>query len=172
MLFRVIAPPSSPSGWFSGAGVEGPCALGAGGVAPAATKREGDGCTPGGVWPLRRVFYRPDRLAAPDTALPVTALTPDDLWCDAPADRLYNRLVKRPYPASAERMWREDQVYDLVVALGYNDAPVVAGAGSCIFWHLARSDLGPTRGCVAVARSFLLAALAAAKQGDALEIAT
>jgi L,D-peptidoglycan transpeptidase YkuD (ErfK/YbiS/YcfS/YnhG family) len=74
---------------------------------------------------------------------------PNDGWCDAPADRSYNRPVTLPYPASAERLWRSDNVYDLIVVVGYNDAPVVPGAGSAIFLHVARPNYSPTAGCIA-----------------------
>ena len=145
-------------------------ALGRGGVRPAADKREGDGATPLGAWPLRRVLYRPDKGPPPRTALPVEALRHEDGWCDDPADPAYNRPVVLPYPASAERMWRGDDVYDLVVILGHNDDPAVPGMGSAIFLHLARPDYAPTEGCVALARPDLEALLALAKPGDALEV--
>jgi L,D-peptidoglycan transpeptidase YkuD (ErfK/YbiS/YcfS/YnhG family) len=147
-----------------------PCALGKGGLKPAADKREGDGATPIGTWPLRRVLYRPDRSAAPQTALPTAPIAPDDGWCDASGDPAYNRPVRLPYPAGAERMWRDDGLYDLVVVLGHNDDPVVPGMGSAIFLHLARPDYGPTEGCVALARPDLEALLALAAPGDALLI--
>lgn len=146
------------------------CALGRGGVIAQALKAEGDGASPIGVWPMRRVLYRPDRGPAPITALPVQPLEPDDGWCDDPADPNYNRPIKHPYPASAERLWLEDGVYDLVVVLGHNDDPVVAGKGSAIFLHLARPDYAPTEGCVALARADLEALLAQAKPGDAVQI--
>ncbi|HEX3888207.1 MAG TPA: L,D-transpeptidase family protein [Phenylobacterium sp.] len=147
------------------------CALGKSGVKPAADKREGDLASPAGVWPMRRVLYRPDRGAAPTTALPTAALSPDDGWCDAPDDPAYNRPIKRPYPASAETMWRDDHLYDLVVVLGYNDDPPIALMGSCIFLHLARDGYLPTEGCVAVSRADMEALLAKARPGDAVEIA-
>lgn len=146
------------------------CALGPAGVIPAAEKREGDGASPAGVWPIRRVLYRPDRGAAPQTELPVEAMSPDDGWCDAPGDPAYNRSVKLPYPASAEAMWRDDGIYDVVVVLGHNDDPPVAPMGSCIFLHLARPDFSPTQGCVAVTREDLERLLAQARPGDTLEI--
>jgi L,D-peptidoglycan transpeptidase YkuD (ErfK/YbiS/YcfS/YnhG family) len=147
------------------------CALGKSGVKPAADKREGDLASPAGTWLMRRVLYRPDRGPAPTTALPTTALSPDDGWCDAPDDPAYNRPVKRPYPASAETMWRDDHLYDLVVVLGHNDDPPAAPMGSCIFLHLARDGYLPTEGCVAVSRSDMEALLATAGPGDAIEIA-
>ena len=151
-------------------GHEARAALGKGGLLPAAAKRESDGSSPIGAWPLRRVLYRPDKGPPPQTALPVEALRREDGWCDAPQDPAYNRPVTLPYPASAERMWRDDDVYDLVVILGHNDDPVVPGAGSAIFLHLARPDYSPTEGCVALARADLEALLAVARPGDVLEI--
>src|ERR1041384_6337183 len=78
---------------------------------------EGDGITPRGHFAVREIFYRADRIAAPRTSLPVRKIATDDGWCDAPNDPNYNRLVKLPYPASAENMWREDNLYDLVAVL-------------------------------------------------------
>lgn len=129
-------------------------------------KREGDGASPIGCFPPRSVFYRADRMAAPATCLPCAAIASDDGWCDAPGDPAYNRKVRLPYPASAERMWREDTLYDLVVVLGHNDDPVVPGQGSAIFLHLARDDGGPTEGCIGVTRELALKLVAALGSDD------
>lgn len=146
------------------------CALGRSGVTAADAKREGDGASPAGAWPIRRVLYREDKGPRPRTALPVGVISPDDGWCDAPEDVDYNRPVKLPHGASAERMWRDDDLYDLVVVLGHNDDPPMPMMGSAIFLHLARADYSPTEGCVAVGRADLEALLALAKPGDLLEI--
>ena len=140
------------------------CALGPAGI--RADKREGDGATPAGRFALRRVLYRPDRLERPTTGLPVLALSPLDGWCDAADDPLYNRPLRLPYPASHERLWRSDAIYDLIVVLGHNDDPVRPGAGSAVFLHLARPDYAPTAGCIALARADLMAVLAGAGPGD------
>lgn len=158
------------TGWLTGPGLQTRCALGRNGTLGADAKREGDGASPIGVWPIRCVLYRPDRETRPDTALETVALSPDDGWCDAPGDAAYNRPVKLPYPASAEALWREDHVYDLIVILGFNDEPVVPGMGSAIFWHLARADFAPTEGCIAVSREAMVAALKVARPGDTLAI--
>lgn len=134
------------------------CALGKGGI--RADKREGDGATPVGVFALRRVLWRPDRLARPATRLPAAPIAPDDGWCDDPAHPAYNRPVTLPHPARHEVLWRDDSVYDVIVVLGHNDDPVVPGAGSAIFLHLARPDWAPTAGCVALDRNDLLRLLA------------
>ncbi len=132
------------------------CALGRAGVADAAQKREGDGATPTGCYPLRAVYYRADRIAKPNTKLTLFEIKPDDGWCDAPDDPNYNRLVELPYAASHENLWRNDNRYDVIVVLGHNDDPVVSGAGSCIFWHVAEESYAPTAGCVAMPRDELL----------------
>ncbi|RAK57297.1 L,D-transpeptidase family protein [Phenylobacterium deserti] len=146
------------------------CALGPAGVVPADQKREGDGASPAGVWPIRRVLWRPDRSPPPQTAIPVEAISEHDGWCDAADDPNYNRPVTLPYSASAERLWRDDHVYDLIVVLGHNDDPPEAGMGSAIFLHVARENYTPTEGCVAVAREDLEELLRHAKPGDAVEI--
>ena len=124
-----------------------------------ADKREGDGATPAGSYPLISIFYRADRVEAPVSQLPAIPLTPKDAWVDDPADAYYNRLVTLPYPAGAEPMWREDELYDALVVIGYNTNPVIAGAGSAIFLHIASPDFTPTVGCVAVKKEVLLGLL-------------
>jgi L,D-peptidoglycan transpeptidase YkuD (ErfK/YbiS/YcfS/YnhG family) len=97
-------------------------------------------------------------------------LRPEDGWCDAPEDPLYNRPAPLPYPASAERLWREDSLYDLILVLGHNDDPPVPYLGSAIFLHLAHEDFRPTEGCVALCQDDVLAVLAAATPLDFVEI--
>ena len=123
-------------------------------------KREGDGATPVGLLPLRQVLYRPDRLGPPQCAVPVRALCPADGWCDDPAHKDYNQLVQLPMEGSAEALWRDDAVYDIIGVLGWNDAPVCPGLGSAIFLHLARPDFAPTDGCIALALDDLRIVLA------------
>ena len=144
------------------------CALGRSGV--SRRKREGDGATPVGTYAMRRVLYRADRGAMPRTALPVTPLTPDDGWCDDPADTAYNSQVRLPYRTHCEAMWRADGIYDLIIVLGHNDWPVEAGRGSAIFVHLARTDFAPTEGCVALNGEDLRAVLSRFRPGDAVRI--
>jgi L,D-peptidoglycan transpeptidase YkuD (ErfK/YbiS/YcfS/YnhG family) len=145
------------------------CALGRSGI--SARKHEGDGATPVGVFAMRRLLFRPDREPRPTTALPSAAIAPADGWCDAPGDRAYNRPVRLPYPASAEQLWRDDHLYDLLVVLGYNDDPVVSGQGSAIFLHLAAPDFAPTAGCVALQRDDFLTVIAAADPASRVIIA-
>lgn len=157
-------------GRFEGEGLLFRCALGNGGALAAQQKREGDGASPIGAWPVRRVYYRPDKGPAPETGVPVVALRPQDGWCDDPAEPDYNRMVALPFPGSHERLWRADPVYDLVVELGYNDDPVVPGRGSAIFLHIAREGYPPTEGCVALAEVDLRDVLKRLGGGSVIEI--
>ncbi len=129
------------------------CAMGRSGLTHH--KHEGDGATPCGTFRLCHVYYRPDRLEKPQSLLPVTALASDDGWCDDPTDPLYNQLIKLPYPARHEVLWREDFLYDLFITTDHNQNPTLPGAGSAIFIHLARIDdqgrYSPTAGCLALA---------------------
>lgn len=157
-------------GWLRFGGFQFRCALGKGGCKPEADKREGDGATPLGRYPLRQVLYRPDRLKAPATRLPSRPLDPADGWCDDPADPAYNRPVRLPYAASHEKLWREDHVYDVIVELGHNDDPPIPGLGSAIFMHVARPDYAGTEGCVALALPDLQALLVAVPANVAMQI--
>lgn len=135
-------------GFLKAGGAVFPCALGRSGI--IVDKREGDGGTPRAELPLRRLFFRGDRLARPASLLPARRIGPRDAWCDDTNDRRYNRLIDRPPGEAEERLARADHLYDVIVELGWNDAPVRRGRGSAIFWHLARPGFTPTAGCVAV----------------------
>jgi L,D-peptidoglycan transpeptidase YkuD (ErfK/YbiS/YcfS/YnhG family) len=144
------------------------CALGRSGR--RVRKREGDGATPVGCWPALEVLYRADRVGRPSTGLPVRRLGTSDGWCDAPADRNYNRPVQYPYAASAEALWRTDRLYDVLIVLGYNTRPRLRGCGSAIFVHLARPGYAPTEGCIALRREHLLLLLRHLKAGSKVRV--
>ncbi|MBT5659021.1 MAG: hypothetical protein HOJ02_02580, partial [Rhodospirillaceae bacterium] len=125
-----------------------PCAVGRNGI--YANKIEGDGVTPTGGFPLRRLLYRPDRLSRPKTGLEATVILAEDGWCDDPDDPAYNRPVPVAYPGHCETLWRHDHRYDLIIILGHNDDPVRKGQGSAVFLHVAGclsdGSLAPTEG--------------------------
>jgi L,D-peptidoglycan transpeptidase YkuD (ErfK/YbiS/YcfS/YnhG family) len=138
-----------PDGRLTWRGQTVRCALGKGGA--RIEKEEGDGATPAGLLPIRRVLYRADRVPPPRCAFPIEPIAATDGWCDEPSHRDYNRSVTLPFDARHEELWRRDEVYDVIAVLGWNDQPVVKGRGSAIFLHVARPDFAPTEGCVALA---------------------
>ena len=131
------------------------CVFGKNGV--TGDKKEGDGKTPIGCFPLRKVFYRPDKIEKPRTKLPIEEIKKDDGWCDSPRLAEYNRKVKLPFAGSHEKLWRgEDNLYDIIAVIGYNDDPIIPEKGSAIFIHIARPAFTPTAGCVAFRKKDLL----------------
>ena len=173
-IIEVRAANGTTSGMLHFQGREYRCVLGRSGIVHS--KHEGDGGTPSGIFPLREVRYRADRVPQPKTGLTAIKTNPTDGWCDEPSDPAYNRLVQMPYKADAEIMWREDHVYDVLAVIGTNDAPPVPGAGSAIFLHVARvgadGALLPTAGCIAMKENDLLAVLAGCKLGTLIDIRT
>jgi L,D-peptidoglycan transpeptidase YkuD (ErfK/YbiS/YcfS/YnhG family) len=135
------------------------CAVGRSGFIEASEKKEGDGSTPMGIYPLREVYYNPDHIKKPhDVKLPLHTLSKDMGWCDDPQDDRYNQLIKLPYKqnVSFENLYREDEVYDLIVVVGYNDSPALPSKGSAIFIHVKHNDYEPTAGCLAFSKDDLL----------------
>ncbi|HEU5047715.1 MAG TPA: L,D-transpeptidase family protein [Rickettsiales bacterium] len=130
------------------------CAIGKHGFTD--TPQEGAKKTPLGSFYLRECWYRPDRVTPPETKLKLRPIAEDDGWCDAPEHKDYNKHVKLPFPASHEKLWREDHMYDIIVPIGFNDTEIVPGKGSAIFFHLAKPDYSPTLGCVAISLEHML----------------
>jgi L,D-peptidoglycan transpeptidase YkuD (ErfK/YbiS/YcfS/YnhG family) len=150
-------------GFLTGAGLRFRVTTGKAGI--AAYKTEGDGATPAGKLRLLRVLYRADRGRAPLCGVPVEPLSPSDGWCDDPEDAAYNRMVRLPYGARHEALWRTDTLYDIIGVLDWNTSPVVKARGSAIFLHIATPDYAPTEGCVALAAADLRQCLAAGLSG-------
>ena len=123
-------------------------ALGRGGI--KADKREGDGATPRGSFRLLRLWWRSDRIIRPRTSLPVRRITRTDAWCEDPSDSRYNQPIRLSADALGDRLWRDDHLYDLIIEIDHNTRPRIAGRGSAVFLHLARTGLLPTAGCIAL----------------------
>lgn len=130
------------------------CAVGSGGVTES--KTEGDKKTPLGIFPLREVLWRKDRVPEIQTQLPAQGIRPCDGWCDDPHSPFYNRSILLPSAEHHEELWRSDSMYDIIVVIGYNDAPPILGRGSAIFIHVAREGYPPTDGCIALKKEDLL----------------
>lgn len=134
------------------------CALGRGGI--SREKKEGDGTTPAGIFTIRKIFYRADRIDKPKSVFETIPLSKQDGWCDDVKQAEYNRHITLPHLGRYETLWRDDDIYNILVVLGYNDDPPVVGKGSAIFMHIARANYMPTDGCIALAYVDLLQVLA------------
>jgi len=146
------------------------CRIGKAGAVPMASGREGDAKTPLGDYVLRFGFYRADRLPKPMSPLNFRALSPEDGWCDAPDDPAYNRFIRLPYPASHEKLWREDGAYDIILVMSHNDSPPTPNLGSAVFIHVAQPDDRKTLGCVALTPEDMVQILPKLKMGMEVKI--
>jgi len=152
-------------------GIIYPAVIGKGGLIAATDKREGDGCTPRGRYPLRMCYYHPNFIPLPPrTGLHLIPLSWTDGWCDDSAHPEYNHPVQLPFPASHEKLWRTDHVYDLIIPIGYNDSPPIPGLGSAIFLHAMHDSGRATEGCIALKKHDLLDVLAQVDAQTVIEI--
>ncbi len=173
MKIFVRGKPGASTGTLTFNGETLPCALGRSGIVSDDEKKEGDGATPAGTWPLRRVLYRPDRLSEPETNLTTKPIARADGWCDDPTDQHYNKPVDLPYAARTEKLWRDDELYNVCVILGHNDDPPMPHQGSAIFFHVAKEKEGKlcaTEGCVALPQHEIIRVLMNCGQDTVMEI--
>ena len=123
------------------------CAIGKNGITK--NKKEGDLKTPSGIFKIKKIFYRKDRIKI-KTLLKKKYIKKNIGWCDDPVSKYYNREIKFPFKDSAEKLWRKDNIYDLIIILNYNLNPIVKNKGSAIFLHICKKNYAPTKGCVAI----------------------
>ena len=119
-------------------------------------KREGDGSTPVGSFNIENIYYRADKVNNFYTNISKITIHKLDGWCDDPKQKEYNQLIKFPYNFSAEKLYRDDSLYNIVCVLNYNTNPVTPGIGSAIFMHVAHDEYKPTEGCVALKQEDLI----------------
>ena len=126
------------------------CAIGKRGIGNK--KREGDKITPKGKFKIKTILYRKDRESRFKSKITKLPIKRDMGWCDDPRSKKYNKLIKLPFKYSAERLYRKDNTYDIILVLNYNSNPVRKGKGSAIFIHVAKKNYSNTLGCIAVSK--------------------
>ena len=129
------------------------CAIGKNGI--KRFKKEGDFCTPTGQFSLGPIYYRKDRINKLNTKLNIYPITKNMIWEDNPNNKNYNKLNLNN-KKSKEKLFRKDNIYDIIVVINYNNNPVVPGKGSAIFIHIARNNYFPTKGCIALNKKDLV----------------
>ena len=137
------------------------CAFGKNGIKKK--KIEGDNITPKGIFKLTKVFYRFDRIKKIKTVLKKIKIKKNMGWCDDSKSRFYNKQISLPSKFKHEKLYRRDFIYDIVIVTDYNTKPVIKNKGSAIFMHVARNNLKPTKGCIALKKEDLLLLLSVIK---------
>ena len=130
------------------------CAIGLNGLTE--NKREGDLSTPVGTFRFDRIYYRADRLGNLKFIMNSSIINKNDGWCDDQKSDLYNQHIQFPFKESAEHLYRDDHIYDIICVLNYNTSPIIPGRGSAIFLHIANPDFSGTEGCIAIEREALI----------------
>jgi len=140
------------------------CQIGARGFENVVKKVEGDKKTPIGKWRLVNLYYRPDRLSRPKSkkknTLKIQRITKYCGWCDDIRSNYYNKYLcinKLPSPKIGfEKLWREDNAYDIVIQISHNTNPTIKNKGSAIFIHCSFEDFRSTAGCIALKKRDLI----------------
>ncbi len=122
-------------------------------------KVEGDEKTPLGLFAIEKIYFRSDRVQSFVSIYNLIPINKDDGWCDDVNSEYYNQFIKLPFGESHEELWREDELYDIIVVLDYNTNPVTKGKGSAIFMHVAKENMQYTKGCIAMKKQDLIALL-------------
>ena len=130
------------------------CALGRAGIGKK--REEGDNITPKGSYKLLKLFYRSDRMPNFKTVLKKKKINKKMGWCDDVNNKNYNKLINLPSSFSHEKLFRKDNIYDLIIPINYNTKKIVKGKGSAIFLHVAKKNYEPTRGCIALKKKDLI----------------
>ena len=130
------------------------CAIGLNGL--TRDKQEGDLSTPIGTFHFNKIYYRADKLGNKKFIINSSIINKNDGWCDDQKSDLYNQYIQFPFHESAEHLYRDDDIYDIVCVLNYNTSPVIPGRGSAIFLHIAKPGFLGTEGCVAIEKKPLI----------------
>ena len=146
------------------------CALGKNGIGKKIN--EGDNITPKGTFKITKIYYRPDKIKKLITFFKKIKIKRNMGWCDDPRSKFYNRQMKIPTKFSHERLYRTDNIYDIIAVLNYNINPTIKNKGSAIFIHIAKNNYKLTAGCVAIKKNNLIKLLKIIKKNTKVKIST
>ena len=129
------------------------CAIGKKGIGNK--KKEGDLITPIGVFKIKYILYRKDRVKVL-TKLKKKVIKKNMGWCDDPNSSCYNKLIKLPFTHKHEKLYKKENIYDIILVLNYNMNPVKKNKGSALFIHVSKINYKKTEGCVAIKKLNLI----------------
>ena len=143
------------------------CSIGKKGL--KSKKKEGDNCTPIGIFKIGKVYYRSDRIKKPETVLKTKKITKNMGWCDDPYNKKYNKEIVLDKKNKGEKFYRRDNTYDILVVIEYNTNKTKPFKGSAIFIHLTK-NYSPTEGCIALKKNDLLILLKIINKNSKIKI--
>ena len=111
-------------------------------------KKEGDYSTPKGLFYLRKLYFRKDRVGTPKCKIQKRIIKKNMAWCDDPSNKKYNEEVKTINKSLKENLYRKDHKYDYIISISHNERKI-PGKGSAVFIHVT-DNYKPTAGCVAL----------------------
>ena len=144
------------------------CAVGKRGI--NRKKKEGDLSTPKGTFQVKKVYYRHDKVKNLKTIFKKIVIRKNMGWCDDPRSNRYNKLIKYPFKYKSEKLFRADNIYDIILVLNFNMSPIKKYKGSAIFIHVAKRKFSPTKGCVALEKKELRKLLKTLKKNSKIKI--
>ena len=142
------------SGYLKFKNLKFKCSLGKAGI--GVKKIEGDNITPKGTYKIIRIYYRKDRIKKLCSKIKLVKINKKIGWCDDPKSKKYNKQITLPYKYNHEKLYRKDNIYDIVLVLNYNLNPIIKNKGSAIFIHVARKNYNKTKGCIAIKKKNLM----------------
>tara|TARA_B110001450_G_scaffold201192_1_gene190226 strand:- start:53 stop:541 length:489 start_codon:yes stop_codon:yes gene_type:complete len=111
-------------------------------------KKEGDLSTPVGLFNIKKLYFRIDRVGIPKCKIDKKIINKNMAWCDDPNHKKYNEEIRISKKKSKEKLHRKDHKYDYVISISYNDKKI-PNMGSAVFIHLT-NNYKPTAGCIAL----------------------
>ena len=144
------------------------CAIGKRGIGNK--KKEGDLITPKGIYKVKYVLYRKDRVKKIKTKIKKIIIRKNMGWCDDVRSSQYNKLIKLPSNYSNEKLYKKENIYDIILVLNFNMSPIIKNKGSAIFIHVAKRNYKKTEGCIALKKMHLVKVLKELKKNTLVKI--
>lgn len=144
------------------------CALGKAGVKKKV--KEGDNITPKGIFKITKIYYRADKIKKIKILIKKIKIKKNMGWCDDPSSRFYNQQIKLPTKYSHEKLYRNDNLYDLIAVIDYNTNPIIKNKGSAIFLHIAKNSYPKTKGCIGLKKEHLIKIISQIKENTKIKI--
>ena len=111
-------------------------------------KKEGDNSTPKGLFYLKKLYFRKDRVGIPKSKIKKKIIRKNMAWCDDSNHKKYNEEIKTLNKSLKENLYRKDHKYNYIISISHNERKI-PGKGSAVFIHLT-DNYKPTAGCVAL----------------------